>query len=42
MYVIKNYLTDEIVAICSRKTDAVAMTQDSGKGNEPRLIFEKQ
>ena len=42
MYIIKNYLTDEIVAVVSRKVDAVAMTQNSGIGNEPRLIFEKK
>lgn len=41
MYQIKNYLTDEIVAIVSRKVDAIAMTRGSGVGNEPRLIFEK-
>jgi hypothetical protein len=42
MYIIKNYLTDEIVAVVSRKVDAVAMTRGSGIGNEPRLIFEKK
>ena len=42
MYLIKNYLTDETVAIVTRKQDAIAMTQDSGRGNEPRLIFEKK
>ena len=25
MYQVRDYLTDEIVAICSRKTDAVAL-----------------
>ena len=42
MYLIKNYLTDETVAIVSRKQDAIAMTRGSGTGNEPRLIFEKK
>ena len=41
MYMIKNYLTDEIVAIVSRKVDAIAMTRGSGVGNAPVLIFEK-
>ena len=38
MYVIKNYLTDETVAIVSREEDAVAMTQ-SRMPNEPVLIY---
>ena len=25
MYEIRDYLTDELIALCSRKTDAVAM-----------------
>ena len=41
MYIIKNYLTDETVAIVSRKVDAIAMTQKSSSPNEPKLIFEK-
>lgn len=40
MYLVKNYLTDETVAIVTRKEDAVALTRDSGKNpNEPRLIY---
>jgi hypothetical protein len=42
MYLIKNYLTDETVAIVSRKTDAIAMTRGTGNANEPKLIFEKK
>jgi len=42
MYLIKNYLTDETVAIVTRKEDAIAMTLNSGQGNEPKLIFEKK
>jgi hypothetical protein len=41
MYIIKNYLTDETVAIVTRKEDAVAMTQGT-LPNEPRLIFEEK
>jgi hypothetical protein len=40
MYIIKEYLTDNIVAIASRKEDAVAMTR-ARKGNEPVLIIEE-
>jgi hypothetical protein len=36
---IKDYLTDEIVAICTEKKDAVAMIQTTG--NERKLIIEK-
>ena len=41
MYLIKNYLTDETVAIVTRKEDAIAMTQKSSSPNDPKLIFEK-
>ena len=40
MYVIKNYLTDETVAIVTRKEDAVAMTRSQLPG-DPKLIYEK-
>ena len=38
MYIIKNYLTNETVAIVTRKEDAVAMTT-SQLPNEARLIY---
>ena len=38
MYIIKNYLTDETVAIVTRKEDAIAMTR-STLPHEPRLIY---
>lgn len=38
MYIVKNYLTDETVAIVSRKEDAVAMTRSNLPG-EARLIY---
>ena len=38
MYIVKNYLTDEIVAIATRKEDAIAMTT-STLPHEPKLIF---
>ena len=41
MYLIKNYMTDEIVAIVTRKEDAVAMTQRSRNPFDPVLIYEK-
>ena len=41
MYLIKNYDTDETVAIVTRKEDAVAMTTAPRKANEPILIFEE-
>lgn len=41
MYVVKEYLTDKVVAIVTRKEDAVAMTKTSIPG-EPRLIYKKQ
>jgi len=41
MYLIKNYMTDEVVAIVTRKEDAIAMTQKSRNPFDPVLIFEK-
>ena len=40
MYIVKDYLTNETVAIASRKEDAVAMIQNR-TGNDPILIIEK-
>ena len=41
MYVVKNYLTDETVAITTRKADAVAMMRGSSRPEDPKLIVEK-
>ena len=41
MYVVKNYLTDETVAITTRKADAVAMMRGSVGPDDPKLILEK-
>jgi hypothetical protein len=38
MYEIRDYLTDELVAICSRKTDAVAMIRTE---LDQKLIIKK-
>tara|TARA_Y100000389_G_C17370854_1_gene468945 strand:+ start:32 stop:160 length:129 start_codon:yes stop_codon:yes gene_type:complete len=42
MYIVKNYLTDETVAVCSRKEDAVAMMRSSTRSDDPKLILEKK
>ena len=39
MYEVRDYLTDELVAICSRKTDAVALIR-TGLDNQ-KLIVKK-
>ena len=39
MYIVKEYLSGDVVAICSRKSDAVAMIRNTLK-NEPRLVIE--
>ena len=42
MYIVRNYLTNEIVAMCSRKEDAMAFVRCSGtRPDEPKLIYEK-
>jgi hypothetical protein len=41
MYLIKNYLTNEIVAIVTRREDAVAMTTASRGPNDPILVYEE-
>jgi hypothetical protein len=40
MYVIREYLTDQIVAYASRKEDAIALISQT-KPTEPRLILER-
>jgi len=41
MYILKNYLTDETVAIVSRKEDAIAMMRSNTRKDDPKLIVEK-
>jgi hypothetical protein len=41
MYIVKNYLTNETVAITSRKEDALAMIQFRSSAKEPALIIEE-
>lgn len=41
MYTVKNYLTDEIVAVVSSKKDAIALTTAPRGPNDPVLIYEK-
>ena len=38
MYEIRDYLTDELIAICSRKTDAVALIRSE---LDQKLIIKK-
>lgn len=42
MFIVKNYLTDEVVAIVSRREDAVAMTKARIHENDPILVFEEK
>ena len=41
MYIIKNYLTNETVAIVTRREDAVAMTTAPRRANDPVLVYEE-
>lgn len=41
MYIVKNYLTNETVAIVTRKEDAVAMTNTRRSAYDPVLVFEE-
>ena len=41
MYIVKDYLTNETVAMCSRKEDAVAMMRSSKNPSDAKLIVEK-
>lgn len=42
MYIVRNYLTNEVVAMCSRKEDAIAMVRSTGtRPDDPKLIYEK-
>ena len=40
MYIVKEYLTDKIVAIATRKEDAVAMTRGR-TSNQPVLYIDE-
>ena len=39
MYEVRDYLTDELVAVCSRKTDAVALIRT--RLDSQKLIIKK-
>lgn len=41
MYIIKDYMTNETVAIATRKQDAIAMTTGNRRAGEPILVYEK-
>ena len=41
MYVIKDYLTNETVAVVTRLEDAIAMTTAPRTANDPVLIYER-
>ena len=41
MYIVKKYLTDETVAVVSRKEDAIAMINNSD-AQEDRLIIQEK
>lgn len=41
MYIVKKYLTDETVAVVSRKEDAIAMIRNV-PASEDRLIIEEK
>ena len=41
MYIIKEYLTGNTVAVASRKEDALAMMRSSSHKDDPKLIVEK-
>ena len=41
MYLIKNYHTNETVAIVTRREDAVAMTTGPRRANDPILVYEE-
>ena len=42
MYIVKDYLTNDIVAMCSREEDAMAMVRSSKNPSDPKLIVEKE
>lgn len=42
MYIVKEYLTGNTVAITSRKEDALAMIQFRSNTKEPALIIEEE
>ena len=42
MYIVKNYLTDETVAVVTRKEDAIALMQGSNRKDDPKLIVGKK
>jgi hypothetical protein len=42
MFVVKDYLTGEVVALCSEKADALAMVQSPRSAHDPVLILEEK
>ncbi len=42
MYIVKDYLTDQTVAVVTRKEDAIALMQGSNRADDPKLIVEKK
>ena len=41
MYLVKDYMSNETVAVCSRKEDAMALIQQRTRSNDPILIVEE-
>jgi len=41
MYLVKEYMSNETVAVCSRKEDAMAMIQQRTRSSDPILIVEE-
>lgn len=41
MYIIRDYLTREIVAVATRREDAVAMTTAPRNAHDPVLVYEE-
>lgn len=41
MFIIRDYLTNQIVAVVTRKEDAVAMTTAPRGANDPILVYEE-
>jgi hypothetical protein len=42
MYLIKNYHTNEVVAIVTDRRDAIALTTAPRRATDPVLIFEEK
>jgi hypothetical protein len=42
MYIIRDYLTREIVAVVTRLEDAIAMTTAPRNAHDPVLVYEEE